>query len=261
MEACASQLALALERDQLAIDAAEARVQAEAEQVRSTLLSSVSHDLKTPLASIAGASSTLLSTSSLDEPTRRQLLESVSTEALRLNRLLENILQMSRLDAGATTFNMQWHVLEEIVGSALRRTREELMNHRVTTQLPPDLPLLYLDGILVEQLLINLLENAAKYTPAGTNVEISANIDSGYLRLVVCDDGPGVPDGMEERIFDRFYRATASPDDGRGSGLGLAICRAIVKVHHGTIIASGHKGLEFLIRIPILGNAPNVPLE
>ncbi len=261
LEACASQLALALERDQLAIDAAEARVQAEAEQVRSTLLSSVSHDLKTPLAAIAGASSTLLSTSSLDEPTRRQLLETVSNEALRLNRLLENILQMSRLDAGATTLNMQWHVLEEIVGSALHRTRKELMNHRVTTRLPPDLPLLYLDGILMEQLLINLLENAAKYTPAGSNVEISANIDSDFLGLVVCDDGPGVSAGMEERIFGRFYRATSSPDDGRGSGLGLAICRAIVKVHHGTIVASRRKGLEFLIRIPILRNAPNVPLE
>ena len=113
----------------------------------------------------------------------------------------------------------------------------------------------------MEQLLINLLENAAKYTPAGTNVEISANIDSGFLRLVVCDDGPGIPEGMEERIFERFYRATPSPDDGRGSGLGLAICRAIVNVHHGTINASQRGGLEFLIRIPIVKTAPSVPLE
>ena len=111
-----------LERDQLALDAAQSRIQAEAEQVRSTLLSSVSHDLKTPLAAIAGASSTLLATNTLDELTRRQLLETVSNEATRLNRLLENILQMSRLDAGATAPNMQWHVLEEIVGSALHRT-------------------------------------------------------------------------------------------------------------------------------------------
>ena len=272
LEACASQLALALERDQLALEAAEARIQAEAEQVRSTLLSSVSHDLKTPLAAIAGASSTLLSTSTLDESTRRQLLETVSNEAARLNRLLENILQMSKLDAGAIAPNMQWHVMEEIVGSALHRIRGVLIGHQITTRLPPDLPLLYMDGLLIEQLLINLLENAAKYTPAGTSVSISANIDSGYLRLDVCDNGPGIPEGMEERIFEKFYRATQLPDDGRGSGLGLAICRAIAKVHQGRITASRRPsglsnnsetspGLEFLIRIPIAKNAPNVPSE
>ncbi len=270
LEACASQLALALERDQLAIDAAESRIQAEAEQVRSTLLSSVSHDLKTPLAAIAGACSTLLATSTLDESTRRQLLETVSNEATRLNRLLENILQMSRLDAGAIAPNMQWHVLEELVGSALHRTSSELVGHHVTTRIPADLPLLYLDGLLIEQLLINLLENAAKYTPSGTSVHISANMDSGFLRLVVCDNGPGVSEGMEEKIFDKFYRATRSPDDGRGSGLGLAICRAIANVHQGTITASPshagsvnhsgtNRGLEFLIRIPIAKKAPNVP--
>ena len=272
IEACASQLALALERDQLAIDAAESRIQAETEQVRNTLLNSVSHDLKTPLAAIAGASSTLLLSSTLDEATRRQLLETVSNEAARLNRLLESILQMSKLDAATIAPNMQWHVLEEIVGSALNRTSVELTGHQVTTRLTPDLPLLYLDGLLIEQLLINLLENAAKYTPTGTSVSISANIDSGYLRLVVSDDGPGIPEGMEERIFEKFYRATQLPDDGRGSGLGLAICRAIAKVHRGEITVSRRPidlrsnsetslGLEFLIRIPLAKNAPNVPLE
>ena len=275
LEACARQLALALERDQLAIEAAESRIQAEAEQLRSTLLSSVSHDLKTPLAAIAGASSTLLATNTLDEPTRRQLLETVSTETSRLNRLLENILQMSKLDSGAIASNMQWHVLEEIVGSALHRTSKELVGHTVVTRLAPDLPLLYLDGLLIEQLLINLLENAAKYTPVGTTVTISANVDSECLRIVVSDDGPGIPEGMEERIFDKFYRATRSPDDGRGSGLGLAICRAIAKVHQGTITVARRQssfgqnapglnsgtcqGLEFVIRLPIAKQAPDVP--
>ncbi len=272
IEACASQLALALERDQLAIDAAESRIQAETEQVRNTLLNSVSHDLKTPLAAIAGASSTLLLSSTLDEATRRQLLETVSNEAARLNRLLESILQMSKLDAATIAPNMQWHVLEEIVGSALNRTSVELAGHQVTTRLAPDLPLLYLDGLLVEQLLINLFENAAKYTPTGTSVSISANIDSDYLRLVVSDDGPGIPEGMEERIFEKFFRATQLPDDGRGSGLGLAICRAIAKVHQGEITVSRRPsglynnsetcpGLAFLIRIPIAKNAPNVPMD
>ena len=272
LEACAGQLALALERDQLVIDASELRIQADAEQVRNTLLSSVSHDLKTPLAAIAGASSTLLASSTLDEPTRRQLLETVSNEATRLNRLLENILQMSKLDAFASEANMQWHVLEEIVGSALNRTSNELISHQVTTELAPDLPLLFLDGLLIEQLLINLLENAAKYTPTGSVVTISASLDVGFLRLVVTDNSPGIAEGMEQRIFDKFYRATSSSDDGRGSGLGLAICRAIAQVHHGTITAyrrqgpsgsisnrSVSQGLEFIIRIPIATNAPNVP--
>ncbi len=270
LEACANQLALALERDQLAIDAAESRIQAEAEQVRSTLLSSVSHDLKTPLAAISGASSTLIATSTLDEPTRRQLLETVGIEASRLNRLLENILQMSKLDAGAIAPNMQWHVLEELVGSALHRTSSELLGHQVTTELQSNLPLLYLDGLLIEQLLINLLENAAKYTPVGSSVLISASIDGGNLCIRVVDNGPGISEGMEERIFDKFYRATGLADVGRGSGLGLAICRAIAKVHHGTITASRRpckpgngalacQGLEFLVRIPVVKKSPDVP--
>jgi len=263
LEACANQLALALERDQLAIDAAEARIEAEAEQARSSLLSSVSHDLKTPLAAIAGASSSLLEAASLDEDTRRQLLETVADEAARLNRLLENILQMSKLDAGAATPNCQWHVLEELVGSALHRTRRELVRHEVVVHLPNDLPLLFVDGLLMEQVCVNLLENAARYTPEGTEVTIRAAVDGKHLRLTVSDNGPGLPDGAEERIFDKFYRASPTADGGRGSGLGLAICRAIVKAHGGAITASNRPGggAEFLIRLPLPKDAPQVVVE
>ncbi len=263
LDACANQLALALERDQLAIEAANARIQAEAEQVRSSLLSSVSHDLKTPLAAIAGASSSLLEAASLDEDTRRQLLETVADEAARLNRLLENILQMSKLDAGAATPNCQWHVLEELVGSALHRTRRELARHEVAVYLPNDLPLLYVDGLLMEQVFVNLFENAARYTPEGTEVTIRAALDGKHLRIAISDNGPGLPTGAEERIFDKFYRASPTSDGGRGSGLGLAICRAIIKAHGGTIVAANRPGggAEFVIRLPLPKDAPQVVVE
>jgi two-component system sensor histidine kinase KdpD len=263
IEACADQLALALERDQLAIDAAEARIQAEAEQVRSNLLSSVSHDLKTPLAAISGASTSLLEADSLDSLTRRQLIETVSQEAIYLNRLLENILQMSRLHAGASPPNRQWHVLEEIVGSALHRTRQELHAHQVDVRLPADLPLVHVDGLLLEQLLVNLLENAARYTPAHSQIMIAADADTRQFRLRVADNGPGLPPGAEERIFEKFYRATEGTDRGRGSGLGLAICRAIAKAHGGNITARNRPGggAEFEVRLPIGQEPPRVEIE
>lgn len=263
LDACANQLALALERDRMAIDAAEARIQAEAEQVRGSLLSSVSHDLKTPLAAIAGASSSLLESASLDQDTRRQLLETVADEAARLNRLLENILQMSKLDAGAATPNCQWHVLEELVGSALHRTRRELAQHVVGVHLPIDLPLLFVDGLLMEQVFVNLFENAARYTPRGTEMTIRAAVDGQYLRIAVSDNGPGFPAGAEEQIFGKFYRALPTSDGGRGSGLGLAICRAIIKAHGGIIAAAKRPGggAEFVIRLPLSKDAPRVVVE
>jgi two-component system sensor histidine kinase KdpD len=263
LEACASQLALALERDQLAIDASEARVQAEAEQVRSSLLSSVSHDLKTPLAAIAGASSSLLESSSLDEPTRRQLLETVADESLRLNRLLENILQMSRLDAGAVSPNKQWHVLEEIIGSAFSRTGAVLEHHPVSISLPGDLPLVSVDGLLLEQVFVNLLENAARYTPAGTSIEIAAATDDKWLQISIADRGPGLPLGLEERIFEKFFRASPTADAGRGSGLGLAICRAIIQAHGGKVTAANRPGggAVFIVRLPVAKNPPQVVVE
>ncbi|ODU01418.1 MAG: two-component sensor histidine kinase [Planctomycetes bacterium SCN 63-9] len=262
LEACAYQLALSLERDQLALDAADARIQAETEQVRSSLLSSVSHDLKTPLAAIAGASSALLEGESMDLATRRQLLETVADEAIRLNRLLENILQMSKLDAGAAAPNKQWHVLEEIVGSALHRVRREVGQHEITVTIPEDLPLVFVDGLLMEQAFINLLENAARYTPRKSRIAISASLESQSIRIVFSDDGPGIPSGSEERIFEKFYRATSN-DAGRGSGLGLAICRAIVKAHGGAITAANRPsgGAEFVIRLPMVRDTPRILVD
>lgn len=263
LEACSNQLALSLERDQLAIDAAEARIQAETEQVRNSLLSGVSHDLKTPLAAIAGASSSLLQSSHLDETTRHQLLEAISDETTRLHRLLENILQMSKLDAGATAPHMQWHLLEEIIGSALHRTRLELAQHPVQITIPDHLPLILVDGLLLEQVFVNLLENAARHTPAGTQLQITAALESDAVRVSVSDDGPGIPGDDLEKIFNRFYRAPPRADSGRGSGLGLAICRAIVTAHGGSITATNNPtgGAEFVVRLPLQKDSPEIQVE
>lgn len=263
LEACAGQLALALERDQMAIEAAEARVQVEAEQVRSALLSSVSHDLKTPLASIAGASSSLLESRSLDIDTRRQFLETISEESVRLNRLLENILQMSKLDSGGSPPNRQWHVLEEIVGSALHRTEAQLAKHVVAVRSLRELPLIYVDGILLEQVFVNLLENASQYTPAGTTITISAMAEPRSIVVSVSDTGPGLVPGTEQKIFEKFYRSSPTADAGPGSGLGLAICRAIVKAHGGTMTAANNPGVgaEFVIRLPQVQGAPQIAME
>lgn len=262
LESCANQLALALERDRMTVAAGNARVKAEAEQVRSTLLSSVSHDLKTPLAAIAGASSSLLQTELPGGGTQRELLETISEEAGRLNRLLENILQISRLDSGSVAPNKQWHLLEDIIGSALHRTRSDLQHHPVEVCIAPQMPLIFVDGLLLEQILVNLFENAARYTPAGTEIRITGTTEGRMLAVSVADNGPGLVSGTEERVFDRFYRGTTSTDVGRGSGLGLAICRAIVKLHGGTIEAVKRVGgAEFLIRLPLDEDPPHVSVE
>jgi len=263
LEACAAQLALALDRDLMTIEASEARIKAEAEVVRSNLLAGVSHDLRTPLAAIAGASSSLLGEGVTDVGVRRQLLETIEAEARRLTRLLENILQMSRLDAGGAVPNLQWHVLEEIVGSAFHRVGRSLAGHEVAIRIPADLPLVHVDGLLLEQVFVNLLENAARHTPPGTHVTISAAVDGRALRIAVSDDGPGLPAAAEDKVFDRFFQAGPAADAGRGTGLGLAICRAIIKAHRGSIAAARGPGggAEFVIRLPLADDTPRIVVE
>lgn len=253
LAACASLIALSIERDWSLVEAQEARVKVEAEELRSSLLSSVSHDLRTPLAAIAGASSELLRQESSDVTSRRELLEMIVQESHRMNRLIENLLNMTRLEAGTAKPNRQWHVLEEIVGSALRRLGKELAGHNVKVDLPADLPLVLLDDILFEQLLVNLLENASRYTPPGSHIELSAEQCGKQLRIQLRDNGPGIPPGHERAIFDKFVRRpNAIADSERGSGLGLAICKAIVQTHGGSIVAENRKsgGAEFTVTIP-----------
>lgn len=263
LENCASQLALALERDRMVVTAADARLRAETEQVRNTLLSSVSHDLKTPLAAIAGASSTLLQLEPSPVGTKRELVDTIVEEAERLKRLLDNILQIARLDSGAVTPNKQWHVLEDVIGSALRRTQRLLALHQVEVRLPKEMSLFFVDGLLMEQVFTNLLENAARYTPAKTQILLSATVQDRELVMTLADNGPGIPAGSEEKIFNRYDRGATGPDNGRGSGLGLAICRAIIRLHDGTIRAANRSqgGAEFTVRLPLPEQPPRLTVE
>jgi two-component system, OmpR family, sensor histidine kinase KdpD len=263
LETCASLIALAVERDQSVLEAQQARLRAEAEQLRNSLLSSVSHDLRTPLAAMAGAASSLLGGTPRDPAERRELLQTIVDEARRLARLVDNLLDMTRLEAGVVVPNRQWHVLEEIVGSAVHRAARDLGERPLQTDLPADLPLVSVDGLLVEQVLVNLLENAARYTPAGSPIEITARATGGSVEICVADRGPGLPPGAEEHVFEKFYRGAARPDGRRGVGLGLAICRGVAEAHGGRIVARNRPGggAEFVLTLPTGGPPPAVPVD
>jgi two-component system sensor histidine kinase KdpD len=265
LQTCASLIALAIERDQSVLEAHEAQLQAQTEHLRSSLLSSVSHDLRTPLAVIAAAASSLLEAPAGQDPAaQRELLQTVVDESHRLARLVDNLLDMTRLESGVVTLNRQWHVLEEIVGSALAGLRRELEHHPVRVDIPPQLPLLHVDGVLLEQVFINLLENAVRYTPPDSAIEIHARQAAGAIEIHVQDSGPGLPAGSEERVFEKFFRGTITSADGRrGVGLGLAICQAIVQAHRGRISARNRPsgGAAFTITLPCEKPAPQVVPE
>ena len=259
LETFASQTALAIERAVLAEEAQAAQLRVEAERLRSSLLSSVSHDLRTPLTAITGAASTLLEPDNgLSAESRRDLVETIAEEAHRLNRLVQNLLEMTRLEAGVQ-IKKEWHPLEEVVGAALSRLDRLLRDHRVEAALPKDLPLVPLDDVLIEQVFINLLENAVKYTPPGTLIEIGASASGDQVTVEIADRGPGLAPGDLERVFDKFYRG-APAGDARGAGLGLAICRAIVEAHGGRIWAENRPvgGVAFRFTLPVSGTPPRV---
>jgi two-component system, OmpR family, sensor histidine kinase KdpD len=232
-------------------------VRIETERLRNSLLSSVSHDLRTPLATITGAASTILETGSrLDAGTHKELLESIREEADRLNRLVQNLLEMTRLESGALQLRKEWHPLEEVIGAALNHLGKRLGDRRVDTSLPPDLPLVPIDDVLIEQVLVNLLDNAIKYTPAASPIRIMATATDEAVTVEVADRGPGLPRGGEDKVFEKFYRGL--PPDGRGAGLGLAICQGIVKAHGGHIWAQNlpEGGVAFLFTLPLAGTPP-----
>ena len=257
VETFAGQAALALERAQLAERAHHEQLEIEAERLRTALLSSLSHDLRTPLGAITGAASSLLEEQSpLAPAARRDLLQTILEEARRMNRLIGNLLDMIRVESGALEVQKEWQPLEEVVGVALIRLDDRLRGHPVSVSLPPDLPLVPLDGVLIEQVFVNLLENAVKYTAAGTSIEISAVAINGAVRVDVADRGPGLPPGEEGRIFDKFYRAAGAGTQG-GVGLGLTICRGIVTAHGGRIWAENRPGGGALFRftLPVAGGS------
>jgi two-component system sensor histidine kinase KdpD len=260
LETFANQTALAIERVQLAEEAQRAQVRAEAERLRNALLSSVSHDLRTPLTTIMGAASSLLEDGThFQRGTWSDLLQSILDEAERLNRLVGNLLDMTRLEAGTLAVKKEWHPLEEVVSTAITRMGKRLGDHPVAIHVPADLPLVRMDGVLIEQVLINLLDNGIKYTPRGTGIDISAFSSDANVLIEVADRGPGFGPGEEERVFDKFYRGQTA--DSRGVGLGLAICRAIVEAHGGKIWAENRPGggAVFRFRLPAKEAPPEMP--
>jgi two-component system sensor histidine kinase KdpD len=258
LETFAGQIALALERVELGEAAQRARVSAETEALRNTLLASISHDLRTPLAVIAGASSALADrTLELDEPSRERLARSIADRAGDMSGLISNVLDLMRFESGGVPLRRTWESLDDLIGLALSRVAGKLGTRRVDIEVPDALPPLYVDAALVTQVLANLLENAAKHTPDGTHVWIGARVETAAVQVAVEDDGSGLPSGDPERLFVKFQRGR-DESDVPGAGLGLAICRAIVAAHGGRIEASNRPGggARFAFTLPLPGDAP-----
>jgi two-component system sensor histidine kinase KdpD len=252
LDTFASQIGLALERAGLAEVAQASSLAAERESLRNTLLASISHDLRTPLAVMAGAGSTLAERgATLDEPTREALARSIETKALEMSELVSNVLDLMRFQSGQVVLRRDWESIEDLAGAALHRLEERLKVHPVDLALPHDLPPVYVDAGLIVQVFTNLLDNLAKYTPPGTHATIGAALEGDLIHVVVEDQGPGFPPGDPARLFEKFQRGS---EEGAiaGAGLGLAICRAIVRAHGGTIEArrGEGRGARFDVSLP-----------
>jgi two-component system sensor histidine kinase KdpD len=266
LDALTDQAAIAIERVTLADDVDRARLEAETERLRAALLTSISHDLRTPLAAILGAATSLESYGALLDPaTRKDLLRTIQDEAERLNRFVGNLLDMTRLESGALAPRREPADLGEVIGSALARAGKVLADRHITLELAPDLPLAELDVVLFEQVLFNLLDNVGKYTPAGSTVTLRAWHETvvagqGRMCLQVIDEGPGIPPDALERIFDKFYRLHGPDHQPAGTGLGLSICRGFVRAMGGDITAANRQdrsGAVFTISLPTSDAAPS----
>jgi two-component system sensor histidine kinase KdpD len=261
LEAFVRQGTLAIERARLAEEAKTAALRARTEEMRSSLLSAVSHDLRTPLGAITGAGTALRDEGAgLSEAERAGLLDTICDEAERLERLVRNLLDMTRLVSGGLQVRREWVPLEELVGAALTRLDARLGGREISTTLPADAPLLSVDPVLLQQVFVNLLENATRHTPPGSPIEIRAELLPDAVAVEISDHGPGIPADSEERVFEKFFRG---PKAGPGGvGLGLPICRGIIEAHGGTIRALATKGegtgARFRIELPLLGEPPSI---
>lgn len=261
LDTLAALAAIALERVHYVDVAQGALVQMESERLRNSLLAALSHDLRTPLTSLVGLSESLAISRPPLAPVQLDMARALQEETLRMSALVANLLDMARIQSGEVRLNLQWQALEEVVGSALRASRSQLTEHVLHTRLARGLPLVRYDAVLIERVLSNLLENAAKYTPPGSAITIAAELSGLFLQVTVYDNGPGLPPGREEAIFEKFTRGereSAKP----GVGLGLAICRAIVEAHGGAIRAgqSPERGAAIVFTLP-LGTPPAMPDE
>ena len=242
IETFAAQIALALERARLQEEAEQSHVTAETEGLRNTLLASISHDLRTPLAVITGASSALNDPSmNFDQEARRSLSAQIEAKSKEMAGIISNVLELMRLESGQFSLRLDWVMIEDLVSSSLQRLSTRLVDHPAEVHVPADLPPLHVDGSLVLQVFTNLLENAVRHTPAGTRIIVSAAPEGAFLRVNIDDTGPGLPPGDVERLFAKFHRGRDESSTG-GAGLGLSICRAILKAHGGQIDASQRPG-------------------
>jgi two-component system sensor histidine kinase KdpD len=247
-------IAQTLQRLHFAEQAKNAILQAETESLRNALLSAISHDLRTPLTRITGAAGALLESGhDCSDDDKQDFGKVIFDEAQRMSDLTSKILNMARFSSGEIILHQDWNALEEIVGSALNRLNSRIQNRPVRTQLPSNLPLVWVDAVLLEQVLINLIENAIKYTPAGSPIDISAEKSITGLQLVVADYGLGIPMGMEEKVFEKFYSLETETQQG-GVGLGLALCRAIIEAHGGSmkvVNKNSNSGAAFIMDLPL----------
>jgi two-component system sensor histidine kinase KdpD len=259
--ALSDQAALAIERVHLVEDVERARLATETDRLRSALLTSISHDLKTPLAAILGAAGTLKDLSAaLSDEAKADLLATIEEESERLNRFIANLLDMTRLESGAIEPNVSLHDVTDIVGSALRRSNGILARHRTEVEIAAELPMLKVDPVLLEQVLFNLLDNAAKYAPPGSAVRIQSWSDGKSVTLQILDEGQGIPPEDLGRIFDKFYRVRKGDRVRAGTGLGLAVCRGFIEAMGGAISAANRTdrpGAVFTITVPV----PKQPAE
>jgi two-component system sensor histidine kinase KdpD len=261
LETLVDQVAVAVERTNLASDIEEARLLTETEQLRSALLSSVSHDLRTPLVSILGSVTTLATVENLTDNSRKELVTTILDESERLNRFVQNLLDMTRLGYGALQPKREWYDLREITGRAMKQLSKGLENRNITTDVPASLPLVHIDPVLMEQVFVNILDNAIKYTQEGGQITVEAHPSDGELTVRVSDDGVGIPPEARNAVFDIFYRVRAKDSQIAGTGLGLSICRGIIEAHGGRITARDSpfaKGTTIEIMLPV-GEAPSLP--
>ena len=258
LDTYAALIAIAIERVHFVSVAQETLLAMETERLRNSLLAALSHDLRTPLTALAGTAETLAQSLLREGSSHTDDARLITEQARRTTQLVNNLLDMARLQAGTVTLRRDWQSLEELAGSALRSVEPALANHPVRIELPDDLPLLYADGVLIERVLANLFENAAKYTPGGSAITLSARVDGGQIVVDVADDGPGLP-GNAETLFDKFKRGDKESST-PGVGLGLAICRAIVQAHGGTIGAHARQPHGAVLRWTLpLKDVPALP--
>jgi two-component system sensor histidine kinase KdpD len=261
LDTFAALIAIALERVHYVEVAQDALVRMESERLRNSLLAALSHDLRTPLTVLVGLAESLTLTKPPLSPAQLETSQAIQEEARRMIALVSNLLDMARIESGEVKLNLAWQPLEEVVGSALNAMHGSLLRHQVEVHIPRDLPLVRFDALLIERVLVNLLENAAKYTPPGARVTVAAEVIGDHLSVSVSDNGPGLPAGREEAVFQKFTRGvreSATP----GVGLGLAICRAIVESHQGKIVGANRPGggARFTFTLP-LGIPPQAAAE